>query len=150
MINQTQSGAGFIFLLKSIMILQCGILFAFLAIGELIVATTGVPVPSSIIGMLLLTASLKAGIVRINWVDRISDFLVRNLGFFFVPAGVGLMRCLGVIKGELMPILIATVASTFAIIAVTGWVHQYTRRFTSGVNRRFSHTSIKHENGTAD
>ncbi len=120
------------------MILQCGILFAFLAAGELIVSVTGIPVPSSIIGMLLLTAALKTRVVRISWVDRISDFLVRNLGFFFVPAGVGLMRCLGVIKGELLPIMIATLASTFAIIAVTGWTHQYARRFTSGISRHFS------------
>ncbi|RXE70458.1 CidA/LrgA family protein [Muribaculaceae bacterium Isolate-002 (NCI)] len=125
------------------MILQCGILFAFLAAGELIVAVTGIPVPSSIIGMLLLTAALKTRVVRISWVDRISDFLVRNLGFFFVPAGVGLMRCLGVIKGELLPIMIATIASTFAIIAVTGWTHQYARRFTSGISRHFSNP-IKH------
>lgn len=125
------------------MILQCGILFAFLAAGELIVAVTGIPVPSSIIGMLLLTAALKTRVVRINWVDRISDFLVRNLGFFFVPAGVGLMRCLGVIKGELLPIMIATIASTFAIIAVTGWTHQYARRFTSGISRHFTNP-IKH------
>lgn len=125
------------------MILQCGILFAFLAAGELIVAVTGIPVPSSIIGMLLLTAALKTRVVRISRVDRISDFLVRNLGFFFVPAGVGLMRCLGVIKGELLPIMIATIASTFAIIAVTGWTHQYARRFTSGISRHFSNP-IKH------
>ncbi len=125
------------------MILQCGILFAFLAAGELIVAVTGIPVPSSIIGMLLLTAALKTRVVRVSWVDRISDFLVRNLGFFFVPAGVGLMRCLGVIKGELLPIMIATIASTFAIIAVTGWTHQYARRYTSGISRHFSNP-IKH------
>lgn len=126
------------------MILQCGILFAFLAAGELIVAATGIPIPSSIIGMLLLTASLKAGVVRISWVDKISDFLVRNLGFFFVPAGVGLMRCLGVIKGELLPILIATIASTFVIISVTGWAHQYARRFTSSAGHRLGKTPIKH------
>jgi len=132
------------------MILQCGILFAFLAIGELIVTATGITVPSSIIGMLLLTAALKLRVVRISWVDRISDFLVRNLGFFFVPAGVGLMRCLGIISGELLPILIATVASTFAIIAVTGWVHQYARRFISGVSRRIAGSSITHNHGTSD
>ena len=75
------------------MILPCAVLFAFLAIGEFIVWATGVPVPSSIIGMLLLTAALKLRIVRLMWVDRVSDFLVKNLGFFFVPAGVGLTTC---------------------------------------------------------
>lgn len=110
------------------MILQCAVLFAFLALGELIVYLSGVPVPSSIIGMLLLTAALKFRIVRLFWVDKISDFLVKNLGFFFVPAGVGLMRCLGIIADEWLPIVGASVVSTFVIIAVTGWVHQLVRR----------------------
>lgn len=133
-----------LFLFRKKMIFQCGILFAFLALGEITVALTAIPVPSSIIGMLMLTAALKAGVVRESWVARIADLLIRNLGFFFVPAGVGLMQCLGLIRGELLPILIATVASTFAIIAVTGWVHQYARRFTSGRGRHIAGLSSRH------
>ncbi|MCM1356244.1 MAG: CidA/LrgA family protein [Staphylococcus sp.] len=119
------------------MILQCAVLFAFLALGELVVYLTGIPIPSSIIGMLLLAASLKLRLVRLMWVDKISDFLVKNLGFFFVPAGVGLMRCLGLIADQWLPIVCASVLSTFIIIAVTGWVHQITRRtFSSHHHRR--------------
>lgn len=110
------------------MIIQCSVLFTFLAIGELLVWLTGAPVPSSIIGMLLLAMSLKAGIVKECWIDRLSDFLVRNLGFFFVPAGVGLMDCMGIIRQQWVPIVLSTVISTFIIIAVTGWVHQIVRR----------------------
>mgnify|MGYP004715252487 CR=1 FL=1 len=55
------------------MIRQCSILFGCLALGELIVYLTGIKLPSSIIGMLLLTlfllvrldkTALGAGIVR--------------------------------------------------------------------------------------
>ena len=117
------------------MILQCAILFAFLAIGEAVVYFTGIPIPSSIIGMLLLTAALKLRIVRLMWVDKVSDFLVSNLGFFFVPAGVGLMRCLGLVSEQWLPIVGASVVSTFLIIAVTGWVHQFVRRVGSSHHR---------------
>ena len=113
------------------MILQCAVLFAFLAVGELIVWATHIPIPSSIIGMLLLALSLKTGIVRLMWVDKVADFLVKNLGFFFVPAGVGLIKCLGLIKNQWIPIVGASVVSTFLILAVTGWVHQFVRRITS-------------------
>lgn len=112
-------------------ILQFGVVFAFLAVGELVVKFTGITVPSSIIGMLLLALSLKLGIVRLEWVDRISAFLVHNLGFFFVPAGVGLMKCLGLIADQWIPIVGASVGSTIVIIAVTGWVHQLVRRSLS-------------------
>lgn len=110
------------------MILQFGIIFLFLAAGEFIVWATGIPVPSSIIGMILLASSLKAGIVKIRHVERLSNFLVHNLGFFFVPAGVGLMNCLGLIADEWLPIVGAAVGSTVVIIAVTGWTHRLVRK----------------------
>lgn len=109
-------------------ILQFGILFIFLALGELTVRITGIPVPSSIIGMLLLTLALKLRLVRLAWVDKVAGFLVHNLGFFFVPAGVGLMNCLGLIADQWVPIVAASVGSTVVIIAVTGQVHQFVRR----------------------
>ena len=64
------------------MIRQCTILFGCLALGELVVFLTGVKLPSSIIGMLLLTLFLKLKWVRLEWVQGLSDFLVANLGFF--------------------------------------------------------------------
>lgn len=110
------------------MILQFGLILLFLAAGEFIVWLTGIPVPSSIIGMLLLASSLKAGIIKPRHVERLSNFLVHNLGFFFVPAGVGLMNCLGLISEEWLPIVVASVGSTVVIIAVTGWVHRIVRK----------------------
>ncbi len=81
------------------MILQFGILFAFVALGELIV--------------------------------RLSNFLVHNLGFFFVPAGVGLMNCLGIISEQWLPVVGASVISTVVIMAVTGRTHRWVRKSLS-------------------
>lgn len=106
------------------MIRQCTILFGCLAIGELIVYLTGVKLPSSIIGMLLLTLLLKLGWVKLHWVQGISDFLVKNMGFFFVPAGVAVMIYFDLIKASFWPILVSTVVSTVLVLAITGWVHQ--------------------------
>lgn len=131
------------------MILQCGVLFAFLAIGELVVMLTGVPVPSSIIGMLALTAALKAGVVKLRHVEKMADFLVHNLGFFFVPAGIGLMRCLDLVAEQWLPIIGASVASTIVILIVTGHVHQSTRRMASRVSRR-AHAHDESKNDDTD
>lgn len=109
------------------MFVQCGVLFAFLALGELIVWSTGVPLPSSVIGMVALAASLKAGIVRLRQVERVADFLVHNIGFFFVPAGIGIMNCLGILREQWWPIIASCVLSTIVIIVVTGRVHQWAR-----------------------
>ena len=110
------------------MIRQCAVLFGCLALGEWIVSLTGVTLPSSIIGMLLLTLFLKVGWVKLKWVQGLSDFLVSNLGFFFVPPGVALMLYFDVIEAEFWPIVIATVVSTVLVLVVTGWVHQIVRK----------------------
>ena len=97
------------------MIRQCAILFGCLALGELIVYLTGIKLPSSIIG-------------KLQWVQGLSDFLVANLGFFFVPPGVALMLYFDVIAAEFWPIVIATIVSTALVLVVTGWVHQIVRK----------------------
>lgn len=119
-------------------IFQLAIIFMFLAVGELIVWATAVPVPSSIIGMLLLTLSLQLGIVKPRHVEGAADFLVTNLGFFFVPAGVALMSCLNLISGQWAAIVVASAVSTVIVFAITGLIHQYTRKHLphNGVSRK--------------
>ncbi len=115
------------------MIRQLAILFGCLALGELIIWLTGIPLPSSILGMLILTLLLKLKIIRLEWVKTISDFLVANIGFFFVPPGVAIMLYFDIIKAEFWPIVISTAISTVIVLAVTGWVHQ---TYGKAVNRK--------------
>ena len=110
------------------MIRQCAILFGCLALGELIVFLTDIKLPSSIIGMLLLTLFLKLGWIKLHWVQGMSDFLVANLRFFFIPPGVALMLYFDIIAAEFWPIAIASLVSTLLVLVVTGWVHQLTRK----------------------
>ena len=110
------------------MIRQCAILFGCLALGELVVYLTGVRLPSSIIGMLLLTLFLKLKWIKLEWVQGLCNFLVANLGFFFVPPGVALMLYFDIIQAHFWPILIASVVSTLLVLIVTGWVHQLNRK----------------------
>ena len=106
------------------MVRQCFILFGCMTLGELITKLTGVKLPSSIIGMLLLTLLLKLKVIKLEWVRGLTDFLIANLGFFFVPPGVALMLHFNLIKAELVPIVGATVVSTALVLLVTGQTHQ--------------------------
>lgn len=122
------------------MIRQLAIIFGCLALGELVIYLTGIPLPSSIVGMLLLTMLLKLKVIRLEWVRSISDFLVGNIGFFFVPPGVAVMLYFDLIKAELVPILAASVISTILVLAVTGWMHQL-----YGKAKDKSHDIFKHK-----
>ena len=78
--------------------------------------------------MLLLTLFLKLKWIKLEWVQGLSNFLVANLGFFFVPPGVALMLYFDIIQAHFWPILIASVVSTLLVLVVTGWIHQLTRK----------------------
>ena len=107
------------------MIRQFLIIFGCLAVGEIIVWLTGISIPSSIIGMLVLVALLQMKVVKVEWIKEISGFLISNIGFFFVPPGVALMLYFDLVKAEFWPIVIATLISTILVLVVTGWTHQY-------------------------
>lgn len=107
---------------------QLAIIIGCLAVGEFITWLTGISVPSSIIGMLLLTFLLKVKVIKLEWVETISNFLVKNMGFFFVPPGVALMLYFGIIGKEIVPIVLATTLSTMLVLVVTGWTHIMTRK----------------------
>lgn len=123
------------------MIRQCAIIMGCLAAGEFIVWLTGIQLPSSIIGMLLLTSLLKAGWVKLEWVKGIADLLMQNLGFFFVPPGVALMLYFDMIKNDWVAITAATVISTAIVMWATGWSYRLTRksqrRLTAGRRSRY-------------
>lgn len=106
------------------MIKQCAIIFGCLAVGELVVSVTGIKLPSSIIGMLLLTLLLKLEWIDPAWVTSVSTVLVKNLGFFFIPPGVAVMLYLDIIQASFWPIVIAALGSVVVVLAVTGWTHQ--------------------------
>ncbi len=100
-------------------ILQCAVIFAFLALGELVVWLTGVSIPSSIIGML---------IIKLRHVEGAAEFLIKNLGFFFIPAGVALVGYFDVLRAQWLPIVAASVVSTVIVLGITGQLHQMSRK----------------------
>lgn len=104
------------------------ILFGCLALGELMVYFTALKLPSSIIGMLLLTFFLKIGWIKLRWIQNESKFLVANFGFFFIPPGVSFMLYFDLIVSQLWPILVSSIVSIILVLVSTGWVHQIIRR----------------------
>ena len=106
------------------MIKQCAIIFGCLFFGELIVYFSGIKIPASIIGMLLLTSLLLMKIIKLDDVKEVSNFFVKHMGFFFIPPGVAIMVYYTLFKNELVAILLSAIISTLVVFAVVGWVYQ--------------------------
>lgn len=104
------------------MIRGMAVLLAFQFAGELISTFLDIPIPGSVVGMVLLLLALVRGIVRVEWLQAAADLLLSHMALFFVPAGVGVMVHFDLIAREWLPIAVGTVVSTFAVMAATGWV----------------------------
>ena len=110
---------------------QIGWLLGFWLLGEIIALVFGWAIPGSIIGMILLTLALEFKIIKLDQVEEVSDFLIRNMAFFFVPPGVGLMVNLELIADNWLAITVATLLSTVLVLVVTGLVAQIGRGKTT-------------------
>ncbi len=107
---------------------QVGMLLGFWILGELLVYFSGSSIPGSIAGMILLTVALEVKIIKLHQVEAVSDFLIRNMAFFFIPPGVGVMVNLELIADNWIAIVAATIVSTVLVLMVTALAAQIGRK----------------------
>ncbi|MEJ2470228.1 MAG: CidA/LrgA family protein [Desulfuromonadales bacterium] len=100
------------------------LLLLFQLAGEVLSNLLRLPIPGNVIGMGLLLLALMVGLVDLTWLEEAAELLLANLALFFVPAGVGVMVYGDLIAAEWLPITVATVVSTFVVMAVTGILAQ--------------------------
>lgn len=102
--------------------------------GEALVRGSGLPVPGPVIGMVVLLAWLtwrrpapESGVVRAG------DALLRHLQLFFVPAGVGVIAHLALLRADAVPLLASLLGSWLLGLLAVGWlVAGLTRRPGAG------------------
>lgn len=84
-----------------------------------------IPLPGSVLGMIVLFTLLLTGIIREEWLTSAVNPLLRHLSFFFIPIAVELMEWgdLFVQQGALL--FLPLVLSTLVALLVTGGVAQF-------------------------
>ncbi|MCW0481733.1 CidA/LrgA family protein [Gaoshiqia sediminis] len=92
--------------------------------GELLSNLFNLPIPGSITGMILLLILLLMGVIKERHIAETSDFLLGNMGFFFIPAGVGILVSYQSLKGNYIEAISVIILSTLLVLAVTSLVTQ--------------------------
>lgn len=82
------------------------------------------PVPASIYAMVILFVCLCTKIIKLEAVKDAGMFLIEIMPLMFIPAGVGLMKSWGVLKPLIIPVVVITVISLIAVMAVSGRISQ--------------------------
>jgi len=118
-------------LLKNILKIagQIFLLWLIYSLSTWIVRYFHIPLPGSVLGMIVLFILLSAGIIKEQWLTAAVNPLLKHLAFFFIPIAVELMQWgdLFLKKGYLLflPLVVSTLV---ALLATGGTVQLLTGR----------------------
>lgn len=109
----------------SIIIIQIGLLHIISMIGNLFVSTLNIPIPGSIIGLLLLFTCLHFNLVKESYIKDGAGFLLVVLPLFLIPSTVGVVQYPSLLSWKGLMLIILVMASTFMTMIVAGRLSQW-------------------------
>jgi holin-like protein len=102
-------------------------IIAFIGIAQLsdiIVQWAHLPISGSIVGIAITFALLQLKVIRIEWVELGSKWLIGEMLLFFIPAIVGIINYRSLVLHSGLWITITIVCSTIAVMLCAGLVVQ--------------------------
>jgi holin-like protein len=109
---------------KKIITIILGVLFfhIFLFLGSAVKVIVPIPIPSAMVGLLLLFLSLLLGIVKLEWVEQGGNWLLAELLLFFVPSAVGIVNYDEMLSWQGFMSVLLIGLSTFIVIGSTAFI----------------------------
>ena len=128
-------------------IAQVGVLILYYLLGVAIVEVTGIIIPGSIIGLLLLWLSLYFKLIKVQYVQKGANLLLAFLTLFFIPSTVAIINYPELLTKAGAILMLAVILSTLFTIIVTGKVSQYIEKREMGQeekNHASTTSSVSH------
>ncbi len=101
------------------------IILAIAWLGEILNKTFHIPIPGSVLGMMLMLLFLLSGVIKLPQIQEVSDFLLSHLAILFIPSGVGIMVVFYKLQGVWLILLSLTIVMTLVVMSVTALVVQW-------------------------
>lgn len=95
-----------------------------LLISKIIESFIPIPMPASVIGLVLLFIALCTGIVKLGQVESVGTALTNNISFLFVPAGISVINSLQILSQSPVLIILLIIISTILLLISTGFASQ--------------------------
>ena len=102
------------------MMREFGIILLINYIGIFISSFLNIPIPGSIVGMLLLLFLLYFKIINLKLIENVSTLILANMAIFFIPPTMRILDLMHLIKGDFIKIIILMMLTTFITMGVTG------------------------------
>ena len=103
---------------------QSAIIFGFSLLGEALNRLLPLPIPAAVYGLVLLFTALCLKIVKVEHINKVSDFLLTILPLLFVAPAVNLLESWGIVAPHVVTIALLVLSSTLLVFAVAGVISQ--------------------------
>ena len=104
--------------------IQILVLYLFNLLGEIISSMLKLPLPGSILGLLLLFICLHFKVIPDAYIKQGAGFLLVLLPLFFIPATVGIIQYPEFLSGKGILLIVLVMISTFLTLIVAGRVSE--------------------------
>lgn len=96
------------------------IVFGITMVGELLNMALPLPIPAGVYGLFILLGLLISGKLKLSDVEATGNLLLDLMPLMFIPAAVGLIENVDLMKEILIPFIVITACSTLIVMTVTG------------------------------
>ncbi|MFD1179246.1 CidA/LrgA family protein [Paenibacillus puldeungensis] len=103
-------------------IFQIAILFCISMAMNAIAKLLHLPIPGSILGIVVLFILLKTNVIKLTWIEQGANWLLAELLLFFIPSAVGVMQYIPLLESEGVRILIVVIFSTLIVMVSSGLI----------------------------
>ena len=117
-------------------LIQLGILFSVCILGDLISSVLPFAFPGSVISMLLIVIFLLLGLMKESAIEDSANFFLKNMTFFFIPFGVGILRYAVLIRSVWWQLLVVNLLSLLACFVASSWSVVLVTRLQGYMRRR--------------
>ncbi|MEB2358632.1 antiholin-like murein hydrolase modulator LrgA [Bacillus pumilus] len=93
-------------------------------VSNLISMYLPIPMPASVIGLVLLFVLLTTKIVKLEQVEQLGTSLTGLISFLFVPSGISVIQSLGVMQEVGVQVVGVIIIATIILLAATGLFSQ--------------------------
>ncbi len=101
-------------------------LFTLCCIGDLISMLLPFPFPGSVIALILLFLLLVSGLIKTDQINPLSDFLLKNMSFVFLPSTVSIISYIDVFKNIIWQFLFICILTTVITFFATAYAVKFT------------------------
>lgn len=111
-----------------LVILQIGFLYGLNMVGNLVAIMLKIPIPGSIIGLLILLIGLYLNIIPVTFIQHGAGFILVILPLFFIPSTVGVIQYPELLSLKGVALILMVMVSTFITMIVVGRVSEWERK----------------------